>query len=1779
MLRVHGYTQLELLHQTDSVEIHRCKQDSTGKEVAIRLSRGPVGEQGQDVYRHEFEVLRDISSDSVVKALALEEGAFSPALVLEYFDGTPLSPQLFSAPDNLKRFLEIALKIARTVEQVHQARIIHGDIKPSNILIMPDTFDLKLIDFGVAKKLAPNQHEIASDGTLVGSLPYISPEQTGRMDRGVDHRSDLYSLGASFYEMLCGIPPFAAEQPLALIHAHLARIPTPPHELRADTPPVISRIILKLLAKEPGQRYQSATGLAFDLARCLSSLNQNGGVEEFDVGSEDAPEELVFPQKLYGREEEVASLLSALKNSQAGNGAMALVSGSPGVGKTALANELKLRLLERRVYFTEGKFEIHRKGTPYSAFIDAFSSLVHQMLAESKTRMLSVRNTLLGELGGVAGVVCELVPNLHHLIGEQPAPEKLEANEARNRFLLAMRRFVNAICTKEYPVVLFLDDLQWADSGSLMLLEDMLTTAAPRGLFIIGAYRKDEVDSQHELSGLLEILRTASAIVVEKDIPPLSDRSLKELLVDALRREPASVEALATIITQKTDNNPFFARQFLLHLYAQGLVSWKAGDGWQWLEEEILAADMPDNVASIMTTKLTKLPQNMRLLLEQASCIGSQFDVEMLVTVSAEAESELTNTLHKLAAQGFLSPTKDGFRFSNKQLQETLNTLLDDLDRARIHHLVCRAELGQVDATNWGERVFGLADHLLFALPLISEPAEIIQAAQVFLEAGRRALESAAYGPAENYLKAAIGLLPPEGSWTNHYDLAFGLHFSLAECTHQKGAHDIAAELFQSMLDQDLPVLDRAKVIAKQMTLLIIEGRQADAVEFATRLLPEYNIHLKAHPSKAGMLRQVIFTQIAMRGKTGDDFLELPLADDPKELGAFAILNAVGSAAYFTSKNLFVAQHMLHLRRVLRHGQHPVVPEMLAVHALITASIMKDPPAARRIGEAAEEMSRRFGNPVTTMRTKFLLNNTVYPWSKHYNELLAPMFDAAARLPELGDFEYASYSLANGLAMKLVSGKNLSLLENSFFDAEKDIARWGFADWAAFCNRMAREIGILTGTQTDVTKGDDPLGIGDLDFKLIPSFIISHGIGVLYLMGEIERGFKLAQSIAENSDNDLTATLQHVEFVFYHALCALALIDSGEKAKPDLWKIARKQHKKMQRWARHAPENFAHKADLLSAEMARCTGRMAEARELYSQAANGASSGDIIHIHALVTERRASLALECGQKADAAIYVSEAGRLYSDWGAESKVVQLQAQYPAANVRPSRPTEKRSISKSITVTRTKGTTTTRMLESFDLRTVLKASQAIAEELDLLGVVKQVMASAIENAGAQRGLLIRQSDGDLIVVGEQQNDGDFTEQSVPLDQFDALPRSVVRQVARSSELVVVADSVLDGRVKNDPYIQEGSGVLSMLVLPIIRHGTPVGVLYLENGLVRKAFTKDRVEILNLLSGQMATSLENARLYAELNEINKTLEQRVAERTRSLEKAHKEMVDLAHQAGKAEIATDVLHNVGNVLNSVNTATGVLSEKIRGSITVSLPKAVEMIKQHKADLGEFIVKDPKGKMLPEYFERLADQTAKERESLRETVGALIKHVDHIKAIVSMQQSYAKVVGLVQSTSLADTIDDAVRVNKAGFKRHEAQIATEIDELPPIQTDRHKVLQILVNLLSNAKYAVSASESDDKRILVRLYQTDGQRICLEVKDNGVGIAPENLDKIFTYGFTTKKAGHGFGLHSSANAAKQLGGKLSAHSDGKDHGASFVLELPAFSLPPPGDIVSEQPVC
>jgi PAS domain S-box-containing protein len=1448
-----GYSVTGPLHEGASTNVFRARRVEDGESVVVRVLRTAADEASWDRYRLEYDLLRELGGNGVVEALALESVAERPALVLKAAAGEVLGHEPFAGPGGIRRFLSVALRLTRIVERVHAARVIHGDIKPRNVLIDPETDELVLIDFGIAQRLAPEQKELFCHGALRGSLPYVSPEQTGRMERGIDARSDLYSLGATFYELLCGRPPFLASDPLEAIHAHLARQPVSPIERRVDVPAIVSAIIMKLTAKEPGDRYQSAAGLASDLARCVREYGGTGGVGHFELGREDTPERLVLPRTLYGRETELQALVDAWHGNAAGDCRLALISGPAGCGKSALAAAMRMPVVSRRGYFITGKFDQYRRDIPYSAVAEAFSMLAQRFLAESDARLKDLRGVLVRELGGVARVMTDLVPDLVHIVGEQPELEPVEPNEARNRFLLATRRFVGAVSTPDRPIVLVLDDLQWADSGSLMLLEDMLGLEAAGGLFIIGCYRDGEVGEHHPFGRLLATLRAGGIDITDVPLAPLSRSAVRDLLADALRRPDGDVEALAGLIGQRTENNPFFVHQFLLYLAELGLFEWQSGLGWIWNQEEIRAAGVPDDVVSLMTAKIERLPARLSLLLKQASCIGTIFDENTLLAVGNEREEDLVLGLRLVAAQGFISAITDGWMFVHDRIQEAAHALLDEEERMHLHLEVGRFFMARTGAEDLDEHLFDIVDHLLRALPLIETPPERTHLAGLCLTTGKKAMAAAAYDPAARYLETGSDLLP-EDSWTTRFDLTFALRLETARCAFLRSDVDAATAIFDDLLTRDLPLPDLGRAVATRASQLVTAGRPEQAVRLVQRNLRKCGFHLPDRGSRPRVLWHAVQAAWAMKGKSGIEALDAPPVRDAAAAGALEMLPSITAATYFTDHRLMLVTCLLHQRLIMRFGYHPTAGQALANYAMMVAGGLGTPTRASVLGRAALEMCERQGDARANHQGRLAASTFVLPWAQPFDESIRILAENVVRGPEVGDFEHASFSWITGTSLRHYGGANLAEVAKACARGGSDMLHWGYPDMAALIHGMGRGIGLLTGSVEFDPEAEDPLGLEALklyESGVVFPYALGHTVFSLYLLGHVELAFRLSDENARVVTENAFASQEILETRFCHGLAAGTLAgDARGVERRRLLGVLRKERRWLTRCARYCANNFRHKADLLRAEMARLRGDGEKAMSLYAITAAGAEAGGFTHIQALANERLASLADGMSLTTMARLHFGEARRLYDRWGASRKVAEMD---PAASGRSS-------------ITRSAEHASSL---AFDVKTVLKAAHAISREIRLDLVVKRVLELAIENAGAEKAVLLLDREGVLLVQAEAGVDGTSAQfgDGIPLEECRrAYPGAIIRLAARTANPVVLEEASSDERFAEDPYVLEVRPK-SVVCLPILEHARLVGVLCLENNLTTGAFTTDRLDVLGILASEAAVSIENARLYEAL------------------------------------------------------------------------------------------------------------------------------------------------------------------------------------------------------------------------------------------------------------------------------------------------------------------------
>ncbi|HEY9663241.1 MAG TPA: serine/threonine-protein kinase PknK, partial [Allocoleopsis sp.] len=821
--------------------------------------------------KHEYQILQDLDIAGVIKPFALENYGNGLALLLSDFNGELLAKAIVPQPLDLNVFLQLAIHLAATLAQLHQRNIIHKAINPRNILVNQKTGEVRLINFDIATRLSRENSMMSHVDSLEGIFSYLSPEQTGRMNRSLDYRTDFYSLGVTFYEMLTGQLPFQASDALEMIHCHIAKAPIPPHLIHADIPEAVSEIVIKLLAKTAEERYQNALGLKADLETCLTKLESSGTIPRFPVGEFDLSSQFTIPEKLYGRDREVSLLLTAFDRVSTGKTEVLVVKGYSGIGKSSLVNEIRKPIVGARGYCIAGKFDQFQRNIPYSAIISAFQSLIKQLLTESETQLTHWRTKLLAALGKNAQVIIEVIPDVELIVGKQPPTPELAAPEAQNRFNLVFQNFIRVFCSPRHPLVLFLDDLQWADSATLKLLDVILTDRETGYLFLIGAYRDNEVSPSHPLIMALHSLRAKAVVIHDITLAPLTLTDISNLIADTLHRDTVSVQSLAELVIHKTSGNPFFVNQFLKTLYQENLLTFQPPSNaekpcWQWDIAQIEALDITDNVVELMIQKLQKLPESTQQVLQLAACVGNRFDLQTLATIDNRSPQETYQTLLAAVEAGLVIPTfkstvaaEDPInthpvnlesRFLHDRVQQAAYALIDDSSKQATHLQIGRLLWQNTPPETLPETIFEIVDHLNWGIELITDQAERIKAAELNFIAGQKAKAATAYVAAIEYLQVGLSLLGTE-SWKYEYDLTLSLHTEAAEAAFLNGNFAAMQRLAEIVQHCAKTLLDSIKVYEIQIQAWMGQNKLLEALNTGLKVLQQLGMKFPASSNPA----------------------------------------------------------------------------------------------------------------------------------------------------------------------------------------------------------------------------------------------------------------------------------------------------------------------------------------------------------------------------------------------------------------------------------------------------------------------------------------------------------------------------------------------------------------------------------------------------------------------------------------------------------------------------------------------------------------------------------------------------------------------------------------------------------------------------------------------------------------------------------------------------------------------------------------------------------------
>jgi serine/threonine protein kinase/signal transduction histidine kinase len=1324
MVNIPGYKIEQKIDESTSSIIYRAFKIITRESFVIKALKSKIPAQNEiDHLNYENEIIRHLNSDGIIKTYGVEHFHNTVALILEDFQAIALSTFIHNTKIDLDTFFTIAIKLAETLSYLHRNNIIHRNINPPNILYNPETQQVKIIDFGISTLMTQKKQEKFDPKIFPATLAYISPEQTGRMNRPVDSRSDLYSTGVIFYEMLTGVTPFQSTEPMELIHSHIAKIPVPPHQVNEEIPQAISDIVMKLLSKNAESRYKSGFGLQYDLEFCREQLHTTGKIENFVPGKIDTSDEFQISPKLYGRDKEMLTLIPAFESAGKGNQEIVFLNGLQGIGKTSIINEIEKNILKENGYYIAVSFEQSKKDMPYHAVILAFQKLINRLLMSSDEIIKFWRNKLLTELGPYINIISSVIPELEFITGkyESSPPETLHPHLL---FKEAFKKLIAVFSGKEHTFVIFLDNLQWIDNTSLNLFKSLLSEAKIGYLLLIGTYTSTEINSSHPLTIIFEELKKSDNVIKNITVEPLKKPDITQLLQDSFSPASEDLSLFSSLLYEKTQGNPYQLNKFLNYLYEEKLIVFNLEKRcWYWNLEDIKSGRISEINVEAIIEKIRKFPENTQHLLKMAACLGPEFYFNDLVIVSGKSEVETFRDLSKAVNEGLIMILEEKNKFRNEKHHEAAYSLIPAHNRATIHYKIGRLLLQNIKEEEINEKVFDIVGHFSHGINYIDQ-RDKNKLAELNLIAGKKSKAAGEYELALKHFTTGMSFLA-KNSWKYEHDLTFSLYLERAECEYLAGNFNEAEESF-----------------------------------------------------------------------------------------AIAVKNS--NSEY----------------------------------------------------------------------EKTLLK-------KIYNSL----------------YENDNSTEKNELIKNIPDSKNL---------AEKTADR--------------------------------------------------------------DRSFGL----------------------------------------------------------------------------------------------------------------------------------------------------------------------------------------------DYTTVMKAFQTLSAEILLDKLLDKLMKIVIENAGAQKGFMILKNKDNLLIEAERSVNMEETKvrESLKLEDSNSLSHSIINYVARTLQDVVLNDAINEGLFTADAYIVKNKPK-SILCTPIIKQSQLVGILYLENNLTIGAFTSDRLEILKLLSSQAAISLENARLYDEMKELNTSLaqhknhlEEMVEDRTKQLKETQEKLLDSAHKAGMAEIATGVLHNVGNILNSLSVSSEIIIKTLEKSELEGLTQANKLLSKNLDNIADFIANTPKGKKLAQFYLSVGDMMVDEHQTLKNEATSLMEKISITKNVVSTQQSYARAGFLVEKVNLADIVESSVSIQLGSLVKHGIQVQKIFNQVPDIVVQKTKLLHVLMNIIKNGKEAMEENELENKIISIEI-GGNKETIYIKISDNGKGVKPENLNKIFNHGFTTKDDGHGFGLHTCANAMTEMGGSIKVFSEGLGKGATFVLEFPA----------------
>ncbi len=1766
-----AYQELRTLFKNEKNEIILAKRQADGEHVVLKQSQllnGNIVRASK--LAHEYETLKSLKHLAIPAVYDLLYDGVVVTLVQEYVDGSDLRKLVFERKLYPKEVLEIGIQLAEALQYLHLHEIIHKDINPSNIML-DQQGRLKLLDFGISSNLQSETNDLLNLEQIEGTLAYIAPEQTGRTTYSVTKSCDFYSCGILLYELLSGKPPFDSVDPLEVIHFHLSRKPLPVSAVVEDMPDGFEQIIFKLLEKNPDDRYRNAAALKEDLELVLLHAKKGKMLADFKPGASDFVEHYKQSQKLYGREAEINQLMDIYHHRLAEiQSVLVLVGGYSGVGKSALIRHIKFPIIQAGGTFISGKFDQFKKDIPYYAFIESFREFIQNLLSEPEAKIEYWRDRVTSVLGDNAGLITEVIPLLSKILARQVEVPKLQPAEQENRFNAVLLDFIYAFSSPEHPLVIFLDDLQWADLPSLNLVKRVLENPRHDQILLLGAYRDNEVDKGHPLMITLKQLQGSDSKVRTISLNPLDQETTCRITADSFGMAMAKAEKLGIHVHTKTKGNPFFIHGFLKSLYDRRLVRKDPKEGWSWQQKKIDKLAYTDNVIDLMTEGLTVLPENTRNVLKYASVLGNTFQLSDLANSTERSQAQVYFDLVPAVKEGYLhtgnkhyrtfalssvrmtpeleqelNAQSPSFSFTHDKVQQAAYNLITEDELALLHLAIGRLLLQSRTEIQIEEDIFELLNHFVISCHLIEDKQEKNRVICLCLLAARKAKESISYGLAVNFLRTARSLLD-SFSWVQNYDNTFQVYFELGTCEYLNGDPDLAEQYFKEVLGYARTNFEKLNVYYMHSSLYLKIGNTRESLRLGLEAAKLYGIRFPK--SEVGRQLSSLYTLgkylvlIHTKYRDRQKLAELPDCTDEEMIALNTFMIDLSTSAYQENRFLMMLSVFQVITLYLKHGFSNACGWGFSGFAVLVLEVLKLQKLGFSIWEITEKLNRRTKSPLV----KWRLSYTIYCFYAHWRY---PRREVLDQIPEVlkgcvmnGDNIFTGYTVALSLRYRLALGDQLeTLLDESGDHLGLIRNEKGGGDFFYSLYQLAK---ALAGKTENGSWDDESFNSEAFGQRLMAEgnrtkigFYQSSKCFLLYFQGRKKEALEQSRVVLDFAENNLGDIIIS-ENSFYIALIISACYSDMNKKERSKYRKEFKTHlKNFKYWRNGNEQNFNQHLELLQAEWYAMEGSVGKALQYYEKAIATAQRNQFKHVVAIASECAGNMCEAAGLCAQKEMYFRKAREAFRAWGAVLKCWQLEERFPELVVETNKPRLSHLVG-------TATSTGTSSKSALDLASVLKASQSIASEVKYEGLLKKLMHITIENAGAERGCLLLMRDNQLYVeaIGQSGKAGIEILPGTPIAEKELVPFSVVNFCRRTEESVVIDDALQEERFRSDPYIQQHK-IASIMCVPITALGKLSGLIYLENSLLKGVFSNDRIELLQMLSGQIGISIENTRLY-------ENLEEKVRERTREIEKTiaelkatQSQLIQSEKMASLGELTAGIAHEIQNPLNFVNNFAEV---------------SVDLLEE----------------MQDEMAQKNYDEVGEITNDLKQNLEKINHHGSRAASIVR---------GMLEHSRIDDQNKQATDINKLGEeylrlayhglrakdKSFNAELKTEFDvSIGKVEVIAQDLGRVLLNLFNNAFYAVNARkalEGPEYKPMVSLKTIALEnQIEIRVGDNGTGIPDKALEKIFQPFFTTKPTGQGTGLGLSLSydiITKGHKGELKVNT-APNAGTEFIIILP-----------------